>query len=215
MKPRLRVPLALLACLVAASAFGQANRPFYVGAAVGQSKLDRSHVIDNPVMSSDEESETWALAVGYRFSRYFALEGGYSDLGSYALELEGLCLASLPPICGGPISARTEVDGFFANALGTWPVAEHFLLSAKVGLVYREVEFKTTTTGENMWSAEGTVWKFGIGAGFPINDRVEITLDVSHYLDLGLDLVTPIESPPHTVDSGDATAVTVRVRWMF
>jgi hypothetical protein len=215
MSPGLRYPLALLACLVAASAYGQADRHFFVGASIGQSKLDRSHVFGNPVQSSDDESETWSLAVGYRFNRYFTLEGGYSDLGSYEVTYEGLCLASLPPICGGPVPARTETDGFFANAIGTWPVTSHFQLSANIGMVYREVQFRATASGDNMWSTEGTVWKLGVGAGFPINDRLEITLDVSQYLDLGLDLVTPIGGTPHTVDSGDATAVTVGARWVF
>jgi hypothetical protein len=206
-----------LACVMCAAALGQGagSRHFYVEAAIGQSELDRNHVIDNPVRSADDESETWSIGLGYRVNRYFALGVGYADLGSYALELEGLCLMSLPPVCGGPVSARTEVDGFFATATGSWPVAKHFVLSASAGAIYRNVEFSTVPSGINMYSAEGTVWKFGIGFAIPINDRVEIGLDVTRYLDLGLDLVTPIPGEPYTVDSGDATAVTIGARWLF
>jgi hypothetical protein len=217
MHPGMRFVSGSLACVVCAAALGQGpgSRHFYVEAAIGQSRLDRTHVLDNPVHSADDESETWSIGLGYRFNQYFALGVGYSDLGSYALELEGLCLTSLPPICGGPISARTEIDGFFANATGSWPVAEHFVLRASAGAIYRDVEFRTIQSLETMYAAQGTVWKLGIGFAIPVNDRVEIGLDITRYLDLGLDLETPIPGEPHTVDSGDATAVTLGARWLF
>jgi OmpA-OmpF porin, OOP family len=207
----------LLACLVGALAHGQApgEHHLYVGAALGQSKLNRNHVFDNPVQSSDDESGIYSIQLGYRFNQYFALEGGYSDLGSYELVLEGLCLTSLPPVCGGPVPTRTEVDGFFANAIGTWPVTPHFELSGSAGMIYREVEFNVISGGDTRYSAQGAVWKFGIGAGFPINDRVEIGLDLTYYMELGLDLVTPVPGVPHIVDSGDATALTLGARWYF
>jgi OOP family OmpA-OmpF porin len=215
MRPLVLAALGSFFC-IGAAAYGQSpgDRHFYLGAALGQSKLDRTHVIDNPVLSSDDEAGIYSVHAGYRFNRYLALEGGYSDLGSYELELQGLCLTSLPPICGGTVSARTEVEGFFVNAVGTWPVAAHFQFSASAGAIHREVTF-STMTGETMYSADGTVWKFGIGIAVPINDRLEVGLDVIRYLDLGLDLVTPIPGEPYTVDSGDATAVTVGVRWLF
>jgi OOP family OmpA-OmpF porin len=152
--------------------------------------------------------------VGYRFSRYFALEGGYTDLGDFGSNLNLLCTVNPP--CP-EIHVKTSIDGFLVNAVGIWPIAEHFELNASGGLIYREFESRPTSPatviGSNS-SETGTVMKFGLGLGVPINERLEIGLDVTQYREIGLGFVSEANQVS-AVNEGESTVVSLGLRWKF
>ena len=74
------------------------SREAYLNAGVGQSKYDVSQSdLDDAVLSAFEESgvivgdadsrfddkgDSWSVSGGYRFSKHFAVEVGYVDLGT-------------------------------------------------------------------------------------------------------------------------------------
>src|SRR5262245_2776794 len=208
----------LISLATATTAFSQspgADRHFYVGVDLGLAKMQRVEIFGNGLESADDESFTGSVKFGYRFNRHFSLETGYADLGKFETTLGGLCLTSLPPVCSGPIGTRMTVDGFLLNAIGAWPLSERFRLTGSAGAIYRKAEFSLDNRlpGQGRYTREGTAWKVGLGAGFPISDRLDLSVDLEHYLDAGLDLDASGE--PHTVDAGDATSLTLGIRWRF
>ena len=100
---RTRTVAALAALLFATTAaFAQApagTQKIYVGVQVGQSRLDREDFNESVVR--DDEATAYSLLVGYRFSRYFAMEAGYANLGEYTAEF--------PLFCPGGIRMRQRL----------------------------------------------------------------------------------------------------------
>lgn len=95
----------------------------YLGAAFGQTKgdLDFGPAI---VAAADTDDET-SLAkyfLGFEVNRYFAIEGGYADFGTYSYTHN---------------AARNNIDakGIFLDAVGKLPIGSSFSLFGKVGVV--------------------------------------------------------------------------------
>jgi len=217
MRKSILVAVAPMGCLMAAAACAQpadGEARFYLGVDLGQTRMEQPDVIGF-TPSQDDESFTWSFKLGYRFNRYLAVEGGYADFGEFHRE-PGACLAVFPTACFGSGYTTTSVDGFLLDAVGSWPVAEHLLLTGSAGVVYRTLDYHApySNVGPNSASRDGTAWKLGIGFGVPINDRLETRLDFAHYWDMGVDFDTS-SGNLQTVDSGDATSVTVGLRWLF
>ena len=63
-------------------------------------------------------------------------------------------------------------------------------------------------------SSEGAAWRVGIGLGVPINERLEIGLDLVHYVDIGVDFDMSTGNL-RTVDDGEATSLSLGLRWLF
>jgi OmpA-OmpF porin, OOP family len=225
MRNKQLVALAALLCLATVDALAQGiggARKWYVGLDVGQSKLDREATIWE-FAELDDTSTAFTARVGYRFSRYFALEGGYTDLGDFDATLNLACIPESPCPSFG---ISTSIDGFLANAVGIWPIAEHFELSASAGLIYREFEARTTTSPSTFPSTSSatfisssasdtdTVMKFGIGIGVPINNQWEIGLDVTQYREIGLGF-TSQANDVSVIKEGESTVVSLGFRWKF
>jgi hypothetical protein len=207
---------ARLACLAASPALAQApdERHFYLGVDVGRSDLDGSGAFDGVVDVANDDATVFSLEVGYRFNRNFAVAAGYTGLGEYDGEFSGACIAIAPPVPCPSFDTRTSVDGVVVSAIGTWPLSAHFHFTANSGAIYREAELSYPVGGQRTaYSEKGVVWKFGIGAWVPINDRFEAGLDLTLYRNIGIHIETPYVADPDTVSKGDATVVALGVRW--
>ncbi len=152
---------------------------FFIGADVGRSTLD-DYEFGNvgALMTRDGTDESFRLIGGYRFSKYFALETGYADLGRFSAEVEVPCLMIAGSDCDYDVD--TSVDGAFINAVGTWPLSKGVYLSAMLGAFYYRSDTRTVLdliSAPARTSDSGIVAQFGFGAGFHINERFTITLD--------------------------------------
>lgn len=210
--------LAGVASLAASTAFGQssgADRHFYLGADLGPARMDQPDIV-GVAEPSDENAFSWSLKVGYRFNPYFSLEAGYLDLGEFEHDFRGACTMQFPSNCGGAGDTRTSVDGFLVNAAGSLPVSEHLQLRGSVGAIHRKVEYSAPTSniGPRSSSSEGTAWRIGLGLGIPINERLEIGLDLVHYPDVGV-AFDMSSGALRTQDDGDATSLTFGMRLLF
>jgi len=183
--------IALLAMsLCAGTTFAQdpaAAGKWYVGADIGQAKLDRVGTGDS---SADDTSIAYDLFGGYRFSRFFALEAGYTDFGDFGLG-----------------DFRTSSRGFMINPRVIWPIAKHFELNFVAGGVWvkRDMSFDGFSA-----DASGFVPKLALGFAVPVSERLAFSFEWTQYLewDLGFD-------DDFDVFTDDISTYSVGVRWRF
>jgi OOP family OmpA-OmpF porin len=196
----------VLLSLCPAGAFGQGSigRDWYAGVDYGESRLDSDSLYS---ADRDDTSDTWSIRFGYRFTRYFALEAGYIDIGDFSESFAGPCMG-----CGG--GSTTSIDGLLVNAIGTWPVAEHFHLKGVLGATYRELNVSVVGSGfRNQWSEKTTIFSFGAGIAIPINERFEIDVDYTHYREIGLGLT--VGSSLGVYDNAESNLATLGLRFRF
>lgn len=186
--------LSLVTC-----AAGAAESGWYAGVTAGQGMYDIEKddldelalfIYDNAgatVLSAesdlDDKGFAWSVFGGYQFTKYFAAELGYADVGSAKYHAEGLVI---PP--GG---VSPEPDAFNADlsakgptlaAVGTLPLNDRFSLQGRAGLFFADttIEFDGGEVSEN----SNDVF-LGIGAAFEINPRLSLSLNFVHYKDVG------------------------------
>lgn len=188
MKKTIIVALGLMFC--AGSVFAQQPGKWYVGLDIGQTQLNRSGEEDVDLSGLDDKSASWALLAGYRFSRFFALEAGYIDLGEF-----------------GDQDFSSSTRGIMVNARGILPLGKHFELDLLFGLVGMKREL---TFGSVSDDVSGTTGKVGIGFAVPVNERLAFNFEYSQYLDFSLGFDDDFDL---YVD--DTSGYSLGVRWRF
>lgn len=203
--------LVFLASFWSAGAYAQghdAPSRWYVGLDYGESQLDSD--TSAGAIERDDSSDTFALRVGYRFTRYFALEAGYTDIGDFSATFSPSCGSGTCPL----YHSKSSIDGVLLNSLFTWPLAEHFQLKGALGMTYRELDASMTTANStSRWSDTETIFTFGAGIGIPISDRFEIDLDYTHYREIGLGM--SMNSSVGVIDNAESSQVTLGARFRF
>jgi len=194
------------ALLFAGTAFAQTDdRPgrFYVGLLVGQSELDRpASDISGDI---DDNDVAYTTLVGFRFGRFYALELGYSDLGDF------------PANFSSGDRGTTSLRNFIVNNVIIWPVSEHVHLKALAGMNYFELSGSLTRASSGTttsFSDRSGSYNWGLGVDVPINEHLELGLDLTWYrtLDFGFDLI-PDEFT--LVYQADATVIQLGARYRF
>ncbi|HXA48409.1 MAG TPA: outer membrane beta-barrel protein, partial [Burkholderiaceae bacterium] len=136
----LTLAIASLAIVAAsASPFAMADDTgWYIGGNVGQSKAKIDDTkINNTLLGDGFTSDTindsnhdtgYKLFGGYQFNPYFALEGGYYDLGKF-----GFTANTQPP---ATLNGNIKINGVDLDALGFIPFTEHFSAFGRIGMNY-------------------------------------------------------------------------------
>src|SRR4051812_3102838 len=99
---------------------------WYVGANVGQSRatIDNARItsglqaggLGTSSITNDDRDLAYKIYSGYQFNRYFALEGGYFDLGQF-----GFSATTVP---AGVYSGNTRLRGLNLDLVGILPITE-------------------------------------------------------------------------------------------
>ena len=203
--------LALLLSLGVGGLAQGAGHDWYVGLDYGESRLEGDDDYYS-LVNRDFESDTFAVRVGYRFTRYFTLEAGYTDIGDFSATYLPPC----PPVVGlvCQYDSRTSIKGIQLNSVFTWPIAEHFHLKGVLGATYRElkasISYPDTTTS---WSDRTSVFSYGAGIAIPINERFEIDVDYVWYREVGLGLT--LGSSLGVIDEAESRTATLGLRFRF
>ncbi len=116
--------------------------PFFVGASIGNATLEA----DTPDINFDGSDTSFKAYGGYRFLRFFGIEGGYADLGA-------------PEDAG----VKIEATGWDAFAVGVLPLGP-IELFAKVGVVSWDLE----SNGPGSVSDGGEDAAYGVGLAFSL-----------------------------------------------
>ena len=179
--------LAILA--VIASPFAMADSSgWYVGANIGQSRatIDNARITNGLLESglattsmSDRDRNTgFKFFGGYQFNRYFALEGGYFDLGKF-----GFTSMTLP---SGSLNGNIRLRGLDFDVVGFLPITEKLSAFGRVGLIYAQARDNFTGTGAvNVLvpnpSQRATNYKFGVGLQYALTQSLGMRLEAERY----------------------------------
>lgn len=203
-----RQPLALLAIslALAAPAVSHAQQsPWYVGAALGQSKASSDLTRDREsniapgtpstfATSSDLKDTAGKLWVGYQALPWLAIEGGYADLGKqkiatdYVLNFGGV-------VSPGTVTTDRKIDGWGLDLVAGGEVAPGLRLFGKLGAFRADVTTDTRVSNGGSFqnpigdflsaSDTETVVKYGLGADYAFTKNVSGRLEWERLPKLG------------------------------
>lgn len=170
MNRMLPLSLATAALFGAAAPAFAADNGFYVYGSAGltdtggrKSQADATIVnagVTTFTSSADEKDRGYKAQLGYRFNRYFAVEGGYMDLGRYTYH----AVATVPVATR---DGKGPMDGWNLLAVGSLPLNDQFSLIGKLGVAAQRMKFHCEGTGiactNPERSANGTSLQYGAG----------------------------------------------------
>jgi uncharacterized repeat protein (TIGR01451 family) len=195
-------PLALVGLALVGLALpvtdAHAQDDWYVGVSLGQAGLDYSAgdlqqdlsnlgwSINNP--SVDDSDTAWKAYLGFTVNDYFAIEGGYADLGKVVTQYG----VSIPPAQISAILRDTfnvhpyQGDGWFAAAVFNWPVSpDRFNAFARVGMWGWEsnldVRVISGGSGSITDRESGTDMMYALGVEWQFNEQWSLTAEWERY----------------------------------
>ena len=177
-----------LGSLAAFSATAQEAGYYYGGLSIGQShaRIDDERItagllgagLRTTSMSLDESDTAFKVFGGYQFNRYFAVEGGYFDLGKF-----GFTSTTLP---AGTLQGQIKLRGFNVDLVGTLPVSERFSVIGRVGVQHARASDSFSGTGAVQVlgpnpSKRDTNYKVGLGLQYEVNPSFLVRAEAERY----------------------------------
>lgn len=177
------------------------ERKFYVGGSISRAEIDGTISTDEGVtffpfspfptqlgfrtagldgLEVDETARVWGAFAGYNFSRYFGVEVGYRDLGSYVpvdflLDSSSFQISelSISAKLRFPVSRSVSLTGRLGasrNFFDTSGQAAGALSFADGGFIFRATKPVSTPSDETgyLWGV-GAEWRVTEGIGIGVN----------------------------------------------
>ena len=141
-----RLITAIIICLgvITIPVASAAQSPWYVGTGTGSTDADESAL--------DDDSGTKFYG-GYHFTDRYALEGGYTDLGTFDID---------PIFSPGN---DVEVDGLQVAGVASFALPNQFSIFGKAGLYNWDLEVTTPIVG-TVADDDGTDVMYGFGVNY-------------------------------------------------
>lgn len=161
---------------------------WYIGASVGQSRatIDNDRIISGLLgggfattdISDDDRDTGFKLLGGYQFNRYFALEGGYFDLGKF-----GFTATTLP---AGTLNGTIKVKGLDLDAVGLYPFTEKFSALGRIGVISASAKDSFDGTGlvfvpDPDRSKRAMNYKIGVGLQYDFTHNFGMRTEAERY----------------------------------
>lgn len=185
-----RVALAVIAALAAlASPLASADDTgWYTGVNVGRSRAK----IDDPRINAglqrggfasssivdDDRATGFKLFGGYQFNRYFALEGGYFDLGKF-----GYTATTVP---AGTLRGDIRLKGLNLDTVGILPLTDKLSAFGRIGVAYADARDTFRGSGAVLVRSpsaskrEANI-KFGVGMQYAFTDALAMRVEAERY----------------------------------
>jgi OOP family OmpA-OmpF porin len=136
---------------------------------------------------TDQRDPGVKVFAGYRFNRYFAVEGGFAWLGEFQTTTQ----VSAPGT--GALNADIRVIGLFVDAVGMLPIGDRFALLAKVGVLGSETRTFRSISGTatpapgitTNASTDQANLSYGLGAQYDFAKNATLRLEWQHYVKVG------------------------------
>jgi len=174
------VLIAAMAWLPSVSQAAESNAGWYAGASIGQAKLS----VSNQRIVGDEGLSDTTLSVhtGYRFGRYFAVEGSFADLGDFHYTANTCRDACIPELASTRFEhSATRLD---LAVIGAVPLGRRLQAYGRVGLASTELETVTRTvlgTNQSQTNDLSAVYGVGVRASFDSAWSVRLQWDRSSF----------------------------------
>ncbi len=186
-----RLLCASAGVVMAAMAGGSAladDSGWYVGANAGEAraKIDNARITDNllaagfttTAIKNDDKHFGYKLFGGYQFVKYFALEGGYFDLGQF-----GFTANTAPP---GGLTGNTKFKGANLDAVGILPFTDRFAAFGRFGYAYTYVKDRFAGSGgvivkDPAPSQHSSNYKFGLGLQYVLSNSWGMRAEAERY----------------------------------
>lgn len=182
-----RLSLVTLAVIASCAALAD-DSAWYIGGNVGPSKA----VIDNERITNtlmgqgassvsivdDNRDRGFKIYGGYQVNKYFALEGGYFDLGRFSFD------ATTVP--AGTLNGSIKLRGVNLDLVGTVPITERFSAFGRIGANYAQARDSFSSTGavhvlNPNPTKRDTNLKVGLGVQYAFTDSVAMRAEVERY----------------------------------
>jgi OmpA-OmpF porin, OOP family len=125
----------------------------YLGGALGQTRF--TEWCDPGTTACDDKDSGWKVFGGYRFNRYFALEGSYINWGEVTASV-------------GTVNVAAEQRSFGLAALGSLQLGPRFSVFGKVGMLNTEQE---TRSPARTVQRDETELHYGVGASYSLTSN--------------------------------------------
>jgi OOP family OmpA-OmpF porin len=181
--------LAVTAVTLSASAPAAAqDAGWYVGANLGQSaaKIDDRRIIDGlldegveiTAIKNNDRHFGYKVFGGYEFNKYFALEGGYFNLGKFGFT------ANTIPAAG--LTGDIKLQGVNIDAVAMLPFTAQFSAFGRVGYHYdyakdNFVGYGAIIVQDPERSRHSGDYKFGGGLQYLVTDSVGLRVEAERY----------------------------------
>jgi OOP family OmpA-OmpF porin len=148
----------------------------YVGGGFGEFDLTIKNIegLTDAIQDLDTDDSAYKLFFGWRFNRFFSLEGDYIDLGNPRGNFDA---------AGTSGDYTLELSGFAGYAIGTLPIGI-FELSGKIGYYFHDLEINVDLdnigpgNGDVIGSDDsGEAVVYGVGAGVTLFDSLNAKLE--------------------------------------
>lgn len=167
-----------VAAVLASSMASADNSPWYVSVSAGSADYgntvnDAGNALSSGLTSagvpntttSSKTSTGFELEGGYNFNKYFALEGGYFNMGSATIDG-----TATPPFTGN-FHADIKANGWELNAVGTLPINDNWGVFGFGGLIAASVKEDVSANGPGgsaaqSQSASNTTYDVGVGVRY-------------------------------------------------
>lgn len=167
---------------------GHLDKGWFIGVNLGQSaaNIDGDNIranlensgFDVNALNQDRRDLGYKLYAGYKFSQYFALEGGYFDLGSFGFNTNTLPVSDY--------AGNTELTGWNLDLVGILPISERWSALARVGVTRNDTKTRFSSNGlintaANNQDDSYSKHKFGLGVQYNISDAFTVRLEAERY----------------------------------
>lgn len=170
----------------------ESQQPWYGGLDISRSHLgmnggdiDRAFAGQGitSVTSLDHSNTGWRAELGYRFGSYFALEGGYADLG----KSKYTSAATAPAVDG--LQGDFRAHAWYLAPVGMYPLSDRWLLLGKIGLTRASTDLSaSSTTGATTPSGishSNAGWLLGAGTSYDITRNVYAKVELDRFGNIG------------------------------
>lgn len=185
--------IASMLCAIGALAVAMpVQAQVYVGGGVGVSKGSFKNsdfsLGDPEIRESNDDSDTaYKLVVGYKFNPYFAVEGGYTNLGQFDYKYTGV-----GTLAGDTGKVKYKADAWHASAVGILPFAERFSLFGKLGVAATNAKNSFDVNAPALGIVDSgserksrTNLLLGVGLGYDVTKNINVRAEYEDYGRLG------------------------------
>jgi OOP family OmpA-OmpF porin len=137
----------------------------------------------------DAKDNGYGFVAGYRFLPYFAVEGGYMELGNvaYRSKASGQFGTSASDLT---LNFDSATSGIAVTALGILPISYRFEVYARAGILFSTTDFSIYVTDgidelRDSFSESSTDYLAGVGAGFGFAEVYTARLEYDRVFEAG------------------------------